>query len=227
MTSWPMIRALIFDFDGLILDTETPIIDAWAALHERAGLPYHRADAHRLVGTVEIDFDPWAAFGPTADRAALDVEHRRLCRELTARQPILPGVLDCLQAARVDGLKLGVASNSSHRHVDGHLARLALFHLFDATCCREDVAAGKPAPDVYSAIIGRLGAAAREAIAFEDSTAGTQAARAAGLWTVAVPNRSTHEHDFAAAHLVLPSLAAVPLPQLLARFAAVSATGPG
>jgi HAD superfamily hydrolase (TIGR01509 family) len=207
-----MIRALVFDFDGLIIDTETPLIDAWAALHERA-------DAHRLVGHVEIDFDPWAAFGPDADRAALETEHRRLSRELTARQPILPGVLAGLREARARGLKLAVASNSSHEHVDRHLTRLGLRQLFDLACCREDVAAGKPAPDLYHLVIRCLGLVPPEAIAFEDSTAGTLAARAAGLWTVAVPNPSTHHHDFSAAHLVLPSLADMPLAQLLARFA--------
>jgi HAD superfamily hydrolase (TIGR01509 family) len=214
-----MIRALIFDFDGLIIDTETPLIDAWAALHERAGHAYSRADAHRLVGHVEIDFDPWTAFGPAADRAALEAEHRRLSRDLTARQPILPGVLACLQEARAFGLQVAVASNSSREHVDRHLSRLGLNLFFALTCCREDVAAGKPAPDLYFRAIQRFGVAPAEAIAFEDSSAGTIAARAAGLWTVAVPNPSTHHHDFSAAHLVLSSLADTPLAQLLDRFA--------
>jgi HAD superfamily hydrolase (TIGR01509 family) len=215
-----MIRALVFDFDGLILDTETPLIDAWAALHERAGLAYSRDDAHRLVGHVEIDFDPWAAFGPAADRPALGEAHRRLARELTSRQPVLPGVLACLEEGRTHGFRLGIASNSGHRHVDGHLARLGLTAFFDLTCCREDVVAGKPAPDLYLNILRRFGVAPTEAIAFEDSTAGTVAARSAGLWVVAVPNPSTHGHDFSAAHLVVPSLAEAPLAQLLERFAA-------
>lgn len=218
----PVIRALVFDFDGLILDTETPLIDAWAALHERAGLAYARTDAHRIVGHVDVPFDPWTAFGPAADRGALATEHRRLSRELTARQPILPGVLACLEAARGRGLKLAVASNSSHEHVDRHLLRLGLRPYFDLIGCREDVAAGKPEPDLYRWVVGQLGVAPAEAIAFEDSTAGTLAARAAGLWTVAVPNPSTHHHDHSAAHLVLASLADRPLGQLLDRFSAVA-----
>jgi len=217
-----MIRALVFDFDGLIIDTETPLIDAWAELHQRAGHAYSRDDAHRLVGHVGVEFDPWAAFGPAADRVALDAAHKRLARERVSRQPVLPGVLACLQEARAGGLKLGVASNSSHRHVDGHLARLGLNGLFDLTCCREDIAAVKPAPDLYLAILRRFGVAPAEAIAFEDSSAGVIAARAAGLWVVAVPNPSTHGHDLSPAHLVLPSLAAMPLVQLLARFEAAA-----
>src|SRR5512146_972105 len=172
---WAMIRALIFDFDGLIVDTETPLIDAWAAVHERAGLAYSRDDAHRLVGHVGVEFDPWTAFGAGADRAQLAAEHKRLTRELVARQPVRPGVLDCLHDARARALKLGVASNSSHRHVDGHLARLGLLTFFDLVCCREDVAAVKPAPDLYLAVTRRFGVSPAEAIAFEDSTAGTAA----------------------------------------------------
>lgn len=212
-----MIRALVFDFDGLIIDTETPLIDAWAALHERAGLAYPRGDAHRLVGHVDIDFDPWTAFGHDADRAALDAEHRRLAREIVARQPILPGVRDRLREARDLGLILGIASNSSHRHVDGHLARLGLLPLFRLTCCRDDVVTGKPEPEVYLAVTRGLGVKPSEAVAFEDSAPGTLAARRAGLRVVAVPNPSTRGHDLSAAHLVLTSLAELSLPQILAR----------
>ena len=216
-----MIRALIFDFDGLVIDTETPLIDAWAVLHERAGHAYSRADAHRLVGHVDFDFDPWTAFGPAADRGALQVEHRRLCRELTARQPILPGVLTYLEEGRRRGLHLAVASNSGHDHVDRHLTRLGLRPYFDFTRCREDVAVGKPAPEIYQVTIRALGLAPPEIIAFEDSSAGTVAARAAGVWTVAVPNPSTDRHDLSAAHLVVASLADQPLSDLLLRFSDV------
>jgi HAD superfamily hydrolase (TIGR01509 family) len=213
-----VIRALIFDFDGLVIDTETPLIDAWAVLHERAGHAYSRADAHRLVGHVDLDFDPWTAFGPAADRAALEAEHRRLCRELTARQPILPGVLCYLKEGRRRGLKLAVASNSRHDHVDRHLRRLGLRQFFDLTCCREDVAVGKPAPEIYHVTVRALGLAPHEIIAFEDSSAGAVAARSAGVWTVAVPNPSTHRHDLSAAHLVVASLADQSLDDLLDRF---------
>ena len=214
----PVIRALIFDFDGLVIDTETPLIDAWAAMHKRAGHAYSRAGALGLVGHVDVDFDPWTAFGSAADRAALDAEHRRLTRELTARQPILPGVLGYLEEGRRRGLKLAVASNSGHDHVERHLTRLGLRPFFDTLACREDVAAGKPAPEIYQLAVRKLGLAPHEAVAFEDSRAGTVAARTAGLWTVAVPNPSTHHHDFSAAHLVVRTLADQPLKDLLDRF---------
>jgi len=85
-----VIRALIFDFDGLIVDTETPLIDALAAIHERAGHAYSRTGALGLVGHVGVKLDPWTAFGPDADRAALEKEHHLLYREMCGRQPILP-----------------------------------------------------------------------------------------------------------------------------------------
>jgi len=217
-----VIRALIFDFDGLVIDTETPLIDAWAAIHQRAGRAYSRTGALGLVGHVDVDFDPWTAFGPAANRAALDAEHRRVTRELTARQPILPGVLGCLEEGRRRGLKVAVASNSGHDHVGRHLTRLGLRPFFDFIACREDIATGKPAPEIYHLVVRMLGLAPPEAIAFEDSRAGTVAARTAGVWTVAVPNPSTRHHDFSAAHLVVPSLADRPLTDLLDRFAAAA-----
>ncbi len=215
-----MIHALIFDFDGLMVDTETPLIDAWAALHERAGHAFSRADARRLVGHVDHNFDPWSAFGPAANRAALQAEHRRMYRGLAARQPLLPGVSAVLDEGRRRHLKLAVASNSGHEHVERHLLRLEMLQFFDLICCREDVVAGKPAPEIYHFAVRRLNLAPNEVIAFEDSSAGTIAARAAGVWTVAVPNCSTQHHDFAAAHLVVLTLEAQPLDDLLVRFSA-------
>ena len=214
-----VIRALILDFDGLVIDTETPLIDALAAIHERAGYAYPRAGSLGLIGHVGIKFDPWSAFGPDADRAALEKEHHLLYRDMCTRQPILPGVLDYLNGAKSRGLKLGIASNSSHRHVDGHLTRLGLFNLFDLIRCRDDVRRTKPEPDLYLAVLAHFGCAPTEAIAFEDSAPGALAARSADLWTVAVPNPSTLRHDLSAAHLVVSSLAAQPLDALLDRFA--------
>jgi HAD superfamily hydrolase (TIGR01509 family) len=213
-----MIHALVFDFDGLIIDTETPLIDAHEEVHRRGGKPFSRALCHEAVGRAELHFDPWAAFGPEADRAALTAEMRGLNRMLVRRQPVLPGVINCLDAAQARGLQLAVASNSDHAHVDGHLVRLGLRERFACIHCVEDVRAGKPAPDLYLAVLAALGVAANEAVAFEDSEHGVLAAKRAGLRCVAVPGPSTASHDLSAADLVLPSLAHCPLPELLARF---------
>ncbi len=209
-----MIRALIFDFDGLIVDTETPIVDAWVQVHERAGVTYSRDHALNIVGHADVDYDPWVAFGPEADRLALEEEHSRLRRELLNAQPILPGVLDLLAAARARGLPLGIASNSPHSWVDHHLRRIGLYECFDVIRCRDDVARGKPEPEIYLSAAAALGVRPCDAVAFEDSLPGSEAARRAGLFCVVAPNPSTRHHQFPHASLLVESLADVTLDSL-------------
>ena len=213
-----MIRALVFDFDGLILDTETPLIDAYAAVHAEHAVPFDRAAFLRSVGHADYAFDPWHGFSPHADRAALEVQRRALKDELLLRQPILPGVVALLEAARAAGLRIGLASNSEHAWVDPHLARLGLAGHFEFIACRGDAPSPKPEPDLYRLVLNRFGLRGHEAIAFEDSHTGSLAAKRANLWVVAVPNESTAHHDFAPADLKLTSLAEVALDKLIARF---------
>ncbi len=214
-----MIRALVFDFDGVIIDTETTLIDACELIHRRAGRPFSRQLAGQAVGLTDLHFDLWTGFGPDADRPALDAELKRVNRELVVRQPVLPGVLEYLQEAKALRLQIGLASNSSHAHVEGHLARLGLAEWFDYLRCIEDVSAGKPEPDLYCAVIEKFSLTGREALAIEDSEHGAHAAKRAGLWCAAVPGPSSLNHDFAHADLTLPSLAHCPLAELLQRFA--------
>ena len=213
-----MIRALVFDFDGLILDTETALIDAFELVHRNAGKAFSRQIAQEAVGRANIHFDEWAAFGPSANRAELDRELQRINRGILAQLSVLPGILNCIQQARRIGLKIGLASNSGHAHVEGHLARLGLISSFDCLRCIEDVAAGKPAPDLYRAVIEKFGVAGNEAVAFEDSEHGAHAAKRAGLWCVAVPGPSSVNHDLAHADLILNSLADRSLPELMSKF---------
>jgi len=213
-----MIRALVFDFDGLILDTETPILQAWEALHLEAGVPYSPEHAAKIVGHVDVAFDPWVAFEPSVDRAALDREYRKRSREILLGQKILPGVETFLRDAQRRGLHIAVASNSHHDWVDTHLARLGLARFFEVVKCRDDVARGKPEPDLYQAVLHDFGLAGAEAIAFEDSEAGSLAAKRAGLWCVAVPNPSTLQHAFGHVDLRLNSLAETSVEALIARW---------
>jgi HAD superfamily hydrolase (TIGR01509 family) len=214
-----MIRALVFDFDGLILDTETPILDAWEQIHGRAGLACVRQEALDLIGEVDHEYDLWKAFGADADRHALKQEHRRLTRALIEKQPLLPGVRERLDEARQLGLSLAIASNSPHRWIDLHLPRRGLVEYFQTIRCRDDVARGKPEPDVYQAVLNALGLDGREAIALEDSSAGSLAAKRAGLHCIAVPNDCTRRHDFSHADLQVASLADVSLRALIAQWA--------
>jgi HAD superfamily hydrolase (TIGR01509 family) len=213
-----MIRALVFDFDGLIVDTETPLIDAYAAVHATHGVAFDRTLFIRNVGHAEYAFDPWHGFSPHADRAALELQRRVIKDDLMIRQPVLPGVVALLDGARQHGLRVGLASNSSHGWVESHLARLGLLDRFEFLACREDVPSPKPEPDLYKLVLNRFGLRGREAIAFEDSHTGALAAKRAHLWAVAVPGPSTLHHDFAHADLKATSLAEVALDVLIRTF---------
>jgi|CZKI01.1.fsa_nt_gi putative hydrolase of the HAD superfamily len=213
-----MIRALIFDFDGLVLDTETALIDAYGDVHAAHAIPFDRALFIRGVGHADFSFDPWRAFGPAADRESLEAERRAFNRERSEAEPILPGVVSLIDHGKAAGLRIGLASNSGHDHVEGHLERLGLLERFDCVACREDVPSPKPEPDVYRFVLNEFGLSGREAIAFEDSLAGSLAARRAGLWVVAVPNPSTGHHDLSNADLRVASLADCRLAELMAQF---------
>jgi HAD superfamily hydrolase (TIGR01509 family) len=214
-----MIRALVFDFDGLILDTETAMIDAYGDVHRSHGLAFDRALFVRSVGHADYAFDPWGAFGPGADRVALESERLAFNRSRSEGQPILPGVLALIADAAAAGMRVGLASNSGRGHVEGHLERVGLLGRFEFIACREDAASPKPEPDLYRLVLARFGLRGREAIAFEDSFTGSLAASRAGLWVVAVPNPSTGHHDFEHADLKVASLADCRLGDLVARFA--------
>src|SRR5580704_8217833 len=190
-----MIRALVFDFDGLIFDTETPMVSAYGEIHRKRNMPFDRARFTRSIGTVDQDTDPWKAFGPTAPRAELETERLRINQELLEQQTILPGVVDLIDQTRQNGLRLAVASNSSREHVDGYLKYLGLHEKFEFISCRTDDTPPKPAPDLYLAVLKKFDVLGEEALAFEDSATGIASARAAGLWCVAVPNESTREQD--------------------------------
>lgn len=215
-----MIRALVFDFDGLILDTETPLIDAYAEIHARHAVAFDRAVFLRSVGHADYAFDPWHGFSPHSDRAALELERRACKDDLLLRQPILPGVVALLDAARAAGLKIGLASNSEHSWCDPHLRRLGLRDHFDFLACRGDTPSPKPEPDLYKLVLNTFGVRGHEAIAFEDSHTGSLAAKRAHLWVVAIPNESTAHHDFAHVDLQVKSLADVNLAALGTRFEA-------
>jgi HAD superfamily hydrolase (TIGR01509 family) len=216
-----MIRALIFDFDGLILDTETPLIDAYEIVHSNHAVPFDREVFIRSVGHADYAFDPWHGFGPHADHAALELERRTIKDPLMLRQPVLPGIITLFDAARALALPIALASNSPHAWCDAHLSRLGLFDRFAFVACREDAPSPKPEPDLYKLVLNRFGLRGHEAIAFEDSHTGSLAAKRANVHTVACPGPSTAHHDFSHVDLRVASLADVTLAELCARFAPV------
>lgn len=209
-----MLRALVFDFDGLLVDTETVLIDAWVQVHAEDGIAVDGGKLHHIVGHTDVVHDYWSAYPAGSDRDVLEERYRVAARKLTLSAPPLPGALDLLRAARAAGLRIGLASNSTHAHVEGHLAHRSMLGFFDFISCRDDVAVGKPEPDVYLAALRGLGVEASAAVAFEDSVPGHVAAHRAGLKVVVVPNPSTVHCEFPHAWRKLPSLAHASLPVL-------------
>ena len=216
----PLLKAIVFDFDGLILDTEAPIHQSWLEVYRAHGeeLPFDRW--MQTVGSSNAVFDPRGyleqRLGRALSQEVLDERARRRT-ELVLAQAVLPGVAELAVAARDSGLKTGVASSSTHSWVDEHLRRLGILALFECIRCRDDVQRVKPAPDLFVAALECLGVEAGDAVALEDSPNGVLAAKTAGMLCVAVPNSITADQDFGRADLVLPSLAGVTPQSLAAR----------
>ena len=213
-----MIRAVVFDFDGLILDTEEPVYRSWLEVYQAHGeeLPFERWV--QIVGSTTIGFHPQhhleERLGRPLPKEVLD---RRIGRrtEMILANHLLPGVVQHIEAAKAAGLKVGVASSSTKEWVRGHLARLDILDRFDCLRCRDDVANAKPEPDLYIAVLDCLGVAAAEAFAIEDSPNGVLAAKRAGMRCVAIPNSITARLDLGQADVLLGSLAEVTLAELL------------
>jgi HAD superfamily hydrolase (TIGR01509 family) len=203
------VRALVFDFDGLIIDTEGPVYEAWAEVYREHGQELSLDFWKTIVGRGSNYFDPIAELeqrlGRRLEGDAIRAERRARSLELVEALSILPGVLEWRAEARALGVGLGVASSSGRGWVTGHLERLGLGD-WDCIRCLEDVESPKPAPDLYLSVLECLGVPPREAIAVEDSVHGVEAAKKAGLYCVAIPSSLTAEHDFSRADLVLASL---------------------
>lgn len=186
-----MLRALIFDFDGTLLDTETHEFRRWQALYAERGRELALAEWQQGVGTWDA-FDPWLGLGVAEDERA-DL-HARLQADILAdieAEDLRPGVRALLRQAQNAGLRLAVASSSGREWVERWLARHDLGNTFEVLATRDDVARVKPDPALYTLALARLGLSAREALAIEDSLHGATAAHAANLAVVVVPNQVT------------------------------------
>jgi HAD superfamily hydrolase (TIGR01509 family) len=181
------------------------------------------------VGTVH-EADPGAALlAALTDRGvaplpaidALRAERQRRRERMIAQSDIMPGVLELIAAAQAAGLRLGIASSSPRERIERYLDHLArrgtpITAAFTAIVTRDQVGnRPKPDPAVYHGVLAALEARPEEALAVEDSLHGVRAAQAAGIFTVAVPNRSTRLLDFGEADVILPSLLALNLADYL------------
>ena len=214
-----MIEAIIFDFDGLILETEGPIYQSWQELYTAYHCHINKNEWSKTVGGEPDHFDPYASLeaqlGHPVDREEADSRRLQRESELIAAQPILPGVLDYLAEARQLGLKIGLASSSNYAWVGGHLTRLGLLDRFDVIRTIDDVKKSKPSPEVFLAALQGLKMAPEQTIAFEDSYNGILAAQRAGIFCVVVPTEMTRGLPISQANLRIESLADLPLKRLI------------
>jgi HAD superfamily hydrolase (TIGR01509 family) len=218
------IRAFLFDFDGLLLDTETASRAGWQWLYREHGQELPLDKWALMVGTIE-GWDPWGHLeelvGNPLDREPLNERRRSHELSLLEAEELRPGILDYLDAAERHGLKRAIVSSASRPWIDMHLERLERAVGWDAIVTADhDPERAKPRPTLYLEALGALGVQPGEAIAFEDSPNGARAAKAAGVYVVGIPNEVTRELGLAeAADTVVDSLAKLPPDELLARFA--------
>jgi HAD superfamily hydrolase (TIGR01509 family) len=218
------VRGLLFDFDGLIVDTETPSLASWQELSREHGHELPLEQWITLVGTIGAPFDPYAHLEELAgplDRDTVLKRRRDYELSLAEVEELRPGVLDYLEEAERRRLRTAIVSSSSRDWIDRHLGRLERAEHFDAiVAANHDVVRAKPAPTLYLEALDMLGLAPDEAIAFEDSPNGIKAAKSARIFCVAVPNGVTAALGLDEADLVLASLTDLPLAELIERVTA-------
>ena len=218
------IKALIFDFDGLILDTETPDYVAWKDIYREHGFELPHDEWGKIVGGYGLShFDAAEHLALLShgrlDSVILRARHQLQASAAIARAAVLPGVLDYIHEAKRLGLKLAIASSSPHSWVDTHAKRLGLFHYFDKVICADDVGVGrtKPNPDLFLLALNQLQVQKNEAVVFEDSPNGVLAANRAGIFVVAVPNPVTALLKLDGANAIVKSLLEISLDALMTR----------
>lgn len=214
------VRALVFDFDGLILETEMPAYQAWMEIYREFGHDLPKELWLDYIGREGGWFDALAYLeglvGPRDDRDAITKRRDDRKTELVMAVAETAGLRDLLTEAKSLGLRLAVCSSSTPKWVLGHLERLGLRELFDHVQCRDrPELRAKPAPDLYVAACAGLGVRVDEAIAFEDSRNGMLAAQAAGMRCVVVPNELTIAMDLDGADHRFESLGAIRLRELI------------
>jgi putative hydrolase of the HAD superfamily len=207
------LEAVVFDFDGLIVDSEWLIFEAAYVAFSEHGHELTIEAWATIIGTNSRTDPGWwsrlcAAAGIEGfDKADFDTAYQAQDRSRSDDLPALPGVVELVESLAGAGVPIGVASSSSRAWLDRHLTRLGLIDRFGALIGSDLVGGiGKPAPDVYLKACADLGVDPRRSVAIEDSSHGVTAAKSAGMTAIAVPSQITRFNDFSHADLVVGSL---------------------
>ncbi len=214
-----MITAFIFDFDGLIIDTEYSSYQTWFDIYQTYQIDLPMTEWIKCVGSSNDEFDPIRYLRTKTDAFLDETKIRKQQFErhhnISHSMPILPGVETYLNYAKQNNIKLAVASSSSYRWVSSHLETKGLLTAFDLIITADDVDRVKPAPDLFIKVKEEFGLKDYEGIIFENSAHGILAGFLSKLFCVAVPNTITQGLNFEKADLVIKGLDTISPPELL------------
>ncbi|WLD94020.1 HAD family phosphatase [Alkalihalobacillus sp. AL-G] len=217
-----MIKAVVFDFDGTILDTESCEFEGLQTIYKEYGAELPIEVWGECIGTHANFFDAHEylekQIGKSLDRDMIKQKRKDLFTEQIKTKSTLPGVIEYLEAAKRLGLKIGLASSSTYEWVSSHLDNLGISEYFECIRTSNDVENVKPDPTLYMETVKCLDIKPEEAIAFEDSSNGAKAAKQAGLYCVVIPNLVTSHLTFDDLDLKLESLAELKLEDMISRF---------
>jgi HAD superfamily hydrolase (TIGR01509 family) len=200
------LAAVVFDFDGIIMDSETPEFESHRRVFERYGASLPTADWSDQIGIWnDAQDERWfrelcRRCSNAPDAGTFLAEKRRIFDEVAPREP-MRGVRELVRELAAAGIPAAIASSSSTAWVGSAIGRIGMDRQFAVVVTGDDVARRKPAPDLYLEAARRLGVEPARAVAIEDSAPGIAAARAAGLATVAIPHWLTEGHDVSGADL--------------------------
>ncbi len=213
------LRALIFDLDGVIADTNTPHLQSWQRLSQEENIPFSPAIYQHMMGLPRRQcLNVFLGGRAISEETAQDYLHRKNIYFLELLddynpQDAAPGVPELIHEGREAGLKIGLGSSSQNaRRV---LEKLGLYDLFDVIGDGNTATESKPAPDIFLWVAERLGVSPQQAVVFEDSAAGVQAAKSGGFPVVGIGET---ERLVQAADMIVPSLAGMNLHKLRSEF---------
>ncbi|MFM7603753.1 MAG: HAD family hydrolase [Prosthecobacter sp.] len=215
------IRAVIFDFDGLIVDTESTGYHTWREIFAEHGHELPVELYAQVVGTdFNTSYDPRRDLEERTGRAfdweAVEITRQTRERELRQHLKLLPGIVDRLQEADSLGLRIAIASSSPRTWIDSWMDQLGLHDHFHHISTVDDTGKVKPDPSLFLHAAEKLGVEPEEAIIFEDSLNGLRAALAAGIRCVVAPGPMTRHLEFEGAWKRVESLAHVTIQELMA-----------
>ena len=218
-----MMKAIIFDFDGTIIDTETAWFKVFRDAYQKYGVELTLATYSQCLGTSLETFNPYTHLSTHHD-ISMDLDDFRSTiqhnyAKLIEKESMRPGILNLLQEAKAAGLKIGLASSSHRDWIDKFVDQLGIGDYFECYCTADTVNNVKPNPELYLQALARLGVQPKEAIAIEDSPNGARAAVAAGLHTVVIKNTLTQQLPFSQGHYTIESLEQNGLQELMDYFA--------